>query len=97
MHCTYFSWFVFDEFIVKGERMCTKWYNSFANRVVERRLWKHDKFYLRGRACIEKVRESAEFFFAFSFVICTFLPNFDFYGSLILDNHFLACLWFVVI
>jgi hypothetical protein len=39
----------------KGERMHTKWSNSFANWVVERSLWKHDKFYLRGRALIEKV------------------------------------------
>jgi hypothetical protein len=49
--------------------------NSFANRVVERNLWKHDKFYQRGRACIEKVRGSVEFFFPFSFVGCPFLVN----------------------
>jgi hypothetical protein len=38
-------------------------------------LWKHDKFYLTERVCIEKVRESVEFFFAFSVVVCRFLTN----------------------
>jgi hypothetical protein len=73
-----------------GERLCTKWLNSFANRVVERSLWKHDKLYLSGRACIEKVRGSVEFFFAFSFVICRFIANsWVLWCSLILDDHFL--------
>jgi hypothetical protein len=44
--------------------------------MVERSLWKYDKFYQRGRACIEKVRESVEFFFAFSFVVYRFLAKF---------------------
>jgi hypothetical protein len=45
---------VFDEFIVKGESMCTKLVELFANCVVERRNMIND--YLRGRACIERVR-----------------------------------------
>jgi hypothetical protein len=39
-----------------GESMGTKLVEFFANRVVERRNMIND--YLRGRACIEKVRES---------------------------------------
>jgi hypothetical protein len=64
----------------------------FANRVVERNLWKHDKFYLRGRASIEKVRRSVEFFLPFHLSVPTFLPILGFCGSLILDDHFRACL-----
>jgi hypothetical protein len=45
---------VFDEFIAKGESMCTKLVELFANWVVERRNMIND--YLRGRACIERVR-----------------------------------------
>jgi hypothetical protein len=40
----------------KGESMCTKLVELFANRVVERRNMIND--YLRWRACIESVRES---------------------------------------
>jgi hypothetical protein len=47
---SFFSRFVFDEFIV------TKLVELFANRVVERRNMIND--YLRGRACIERVRGS---------------------------------------
>jgi hypothetical protein len=57
MHSTsLFSWFVFDEFIAKGESMGTKLVELFANLVVERRNMIND--YLRGRACIESVRGS---------------------------------------
>jgi hypothetical protein len=47
---------VFDEFIAKGERMCTKLVELFANRVDERRNMIND--YLRVSACIESVRGS---------------------------------------
>jgi hypothetical protein len=53
---SFFSWFVVDEFIAKGESMGTKLVELFANRVVERRNMIND--YLRGRACIERVRGS---------------------------------------
>jgi hypothetical protein len=36
---------------------------------------KHDKFYESGRACIEKVTGSVEFFFPCSFADCHFLAN----------------------
>jgi hypothetical protein len=52
----FFSQFVFDEFIAKGERMCTKLVELFANRVDERRNMIND--YLRVSACIESVRGS---------------------------------------
>jgi hypothetical protein len=53
---SFFSWFVFDEFITKGESMGTKLVELFSIRVVERRNMKND--YLRGRGCIESVRGS---------------------------------------
>jgi hypothetical protein len=53
---SFFSQFVFDEFIAKGESMSTMLVELFANRVVERRNMIND--YLRGRACIESVRGS---------------------------------------
>jgi hypothetical protein len=37
---------------------------------------KHYKFYLRGRACVEKVKGSVEFFFTFSIVVCHLLAKF---------------------
>jgi hypothetical protein len=43
----------------KGESMCTKLVELFANRVVERRNMIND--YLRGRVCIESVRGSVDF------------------------------------
>jgi hypothetical protein len=44
---SFFSWFVFDEFIAKGgERMGKNLVELFANRVVERRNMIND--YLRG-------------------------------------------------
>jgi hypothetical protein len=42
-----------------GESMCTKLVELFANQVVERRNMIN--VYLRGRACIESVRESVDF------------------------------------
>jgi hypothetical protein len=57
MHITsFFSQFMFDEFIVKGESMSTKLVELFANRLDERKNMIND--YLRGRACIESVKMS---------------------------------------
>jgi hypothetical protein len=42
----------------KGESMCTKLVELFANWVVERRNMIND--YLRGRTCIESVRGSVD-------------------------------------
>jgi hypothetical protein len=53
---SFFSRFVFDEFIAKGGEYGTMLVELFANRVVERRNMIND--YLRGRACIERVRGS---------------------------------------
>jgi hypothetical protein len=53
---SFFSLFVFDEFIAKKGEYGHKVSRTLANRVVERR--KHDNVYLRGRACIERVRGS---------------------------------------
>jgi hypothetical protein len=51
---SFFSWFVFDEFIVKGGEYGHKVGRTRANRVVERRNMINN--YLRGRAYIESVR-----------------------------------------
>jgi hypothetical protein len=66
---TCFSRIVFDEFIAKGERLCTKLLNSL--------LKKYDNVYLRGTTYIECVQEEflefeLEFklFSAFSLVCC---------------------------
>jgi hypothetical protein len=56
---SFFSWFVFDEFIAKGGEYMHKVGRTLANRVVERRNMIND--YLRGRACIESVRGSVDF------------------------------------
>jgi hypothetical protein len=53
---SFFSRFVFDEFIVKGGEYGHKVGRTLANRVDERRNMIND--YLRGRACIENIRES---------------------------------------
>jgi hypothetical protein len=53
---SFFSWFVFDEFITKGGEYGHKVGRTLANRVVERRNMIND--YLKGRACIESVRGS---------------------------------------
>jgi hypothetical protein len=56
---SFFFWFVFDEFIAKGESMSTKLVELFANRVIERRNMIND--YLREGTCIESVRGSVDF------------------------------------
>jgi hypothetical protein len=53
---SFFSRFVFDEFIVKGGEYGHKVGRTLANRVDERRNMMND--YLRERACIENIRES---------------------------------------
>jgi hypothetical protein len=52
----FFSQFVFDEFIVKGGEHGHKIGRTLANQVDERRNMIND--YLRGRACIKRVRGS---------------------------------------
>jgi hypothetical protein len=56
---SFFSWFMFDEFIVKGGEYWHKVGRTLANRVVERKHMIND--YLRGRTCIESVRGSVDF------------------------------------
>jgi hypothetical protein len=51
---SFFSWFVFDEFIAKGGEYGHKVGRTLANRVDERRNMING--YLRGRPCIESVR-----------------------------------------
>jgi hypothetical protein len=51
---SFFSQFMFDEFIAKGGEYVHKVSRTLANQVVERRNM--IKVYLRGRACIENVR-----------------------------------------
>jgi hypothetical protein len=51
---SFFSWFVFDEFIAKGREYGHKVGRTLANWVVERRNMIND--YLRERACIDSVR-----------------------------------------
>jgi hypothetical protein len=53
---SFFSWFVFDEFIAKGGEYGHKVDITLANWVVERRNMIND--YLRERASIESVRGS---------------------------------------
>jgi hypothetical protein len=53
---SFFSQFVFDEFIAKGGEYGHKVGRTLANRVDERRNMIND--YLMGRACIESVRGS---------------------------------------
>jgi hypothetical protein len=53
---SFFSWFVFDEFIAKGGEYEHKVDKTLANRVVERRNMINN--YLMERACIESVRGS---------------------------------------
>jgi hypothetical protein len=53
---SFFSRFVFDEFIAKGREYGHKVGRTFANQVDERRNMIND--YLRGIACIESVMES---------------------------------------
>jgi hypothetical protein len=51
---SFFSWFVIDEFIVKGGEYVHKVGRTLANRVDDRRNMIND--YLRRRAYIERVR-----------------------------------------
>jgi hypothetical protein len=53
---SFFSQFMFNEFIVKGGQYGHKVGRTLANRVDERRNMIND--YLRGRDCIESVRGS---------------------------------------
>jgi hypothetical protein len=53
---SFFSRFVFDEFITKEGEYMHKVGRTLTNRVDERRNMIND--YLRGRACIESVRGS---------------------------------------
>jgi hypothetical protein len=53
---TFFSRFVFDEFIAKGGEYGHKVGRTLANQVDERKNMIND--YLRGRACIESIRGS---------------------------------------
>jgi hypothetical protein len=53
---SFFSQFVFDEFIVKGGEYGHKVGRTLANQVDERRNMINN--YLRGRACIEIIRGS---------------------------------------
>jgi hypothetical protein len=53
---SFFSWFVFDEFIAKGEEYEHKVGKTLANRVDERRNMINN--YLSGRVCIKSVRGS---------------------------------------
>jgi hypothetical protein len=75
MHCIYFSWVVFNEFIAKGGECAQSGRTLLLNGWLREVCGKHDKLCQRGRACIEKVRESVEFFFAFSFVVCRCLSK----------------------
>ena len=56
---SFFSRFVFDEFIVKGGEYGHKVGRTIANQVDERGNMMND--YLRGRACIESIRGSVDF------------------------------------
>jgi hypothetical protein len=53
---SFFSQFVFDEFIAKGGEYGHKVDRTLTNQVDERRNMIND--YLRGRACIKSVRGS---------------------------------------
>jgi hypothetical protein len=53
---SFFSWFVFDEFIAREGEYGHKVGRTLANQVDERRNMIND--YIMGRACIESVRES---------------------------------------
>jgi hypothetical protein len=73
---SFFSQFVFDEFIAKGGEYVHKVGRTLANRVVEGRNMIN--VYLKGRACMESVRGSliqGEFFsWTFFLVLPLFVP-----------------------
>jgi hypothetical protein len=56
---SFFSQFVFDEFIAKGGEYGHKVGRTLANQVDERRNMIND--YLRRRVCIESVKGSVDF------------------------------------
>jgi hypothetical protein len=74
---SFFSQFVFDEFIAKGGEIVHKVGWTLANRVVERRNMIND--YLRGRACIESVRGSGFQGDCWVFWFCAFLCTFPWF------------------
>jgi hypothetical protein len=76
---SFFSRFVFDEFIAKGGEIVHKVVWILANRLVERKNMIND--YLRGRPCIESIRGSVNFelfllflwFCRFSYLLLAFV------------------------
>jgi hypothetical protein len=50
-----------------------------------------------GELALRKLGGVLSFSLLFHLSVTTFLPIFGFCGSLILDDYFLACLWFLVI
>jgi hypothetical protein len=63
---SFFSQFVFDEFIAKGEEYVHKVGRTLTNRMVERRNMIN--IYLRGITCIESVRGSLILSFSLLFL-----------------------------
>jgi hypothetical protein len=75
MHSFSFSRFVFDEFIANGREYVHKVGKTITNHMVERRNMIN--IYLRGRACIESVRESFDSGGVFEFVSLSFFLLFS--------------------
>jgi hypothetical protein len=50
-----------------------------------------------GELALRKLGGVLSFSLLFHLPFAAFLPNLEFCSSLIPDDHFLACLWFVVI
>jgi hypothetical protein len=73
---------MFDEFVApEGERMCTSGKTILLIGWLREVCEKHDKFYQRGRACIEKGRGSVKLFIAFPFgLTCRLPPSYQFLG-----------------
>jgi hypothetical protein len=83
----FFSRFMFNEFIAKGEEIVYKVGWALANRVVERK--KHDKWLSKGRACIKSVRESW-----FQGVLSFLILSFSWLFSLVCRfSYLLLVLW----
>jgi hypothetical protein len=80
---SFFSSLCLMSSLPKGESICTKLVELFANRVVERRNMIND--YLRGRACIESVRGSwfqgECWFWAFMLTLSFSCPSELFFSS----------------
>jgi hypothetical protein len=95
MHCIYFSWFVFDEFIAKGGRECAQSGRTLLlNRWLREVCGKHDKFYLRGELALRKLGGVLRnlggvlsFSLPFHLSFAAFLPILEFCSAL-LDDHF---------